>query len=102
MSTGRPLPYRIIGPDADGCWSVVRTNPDGGEDEIGHDGGEPEDQLLVRDWDWVVPELNRVAAERDEAALRERSALAAWLRRTGRHKDAEAVERAAHWTGEPF
>jgi len=25
---------------------------------IGCDGGEPEDQLLVRDWKWVVTELN--------------------------------------------
>jgi len=26
---------------------------------VGQDGGEPEDQLLVRDWSWVVKELNR-------------------------------------------
>ena len=26
------------------------------------DGGEPEDQLLTRDWSWVVPLLNKIAA----------------------------------------
>lgn len=25
---------------------------------VGGDGGEPEDQLLVRDWEWVVHALN--------------------------------------------
>lgn len=25
---------------------------------VGSDGGEPEDQLLYRDWRWVVPALN--------------------------------------------
>src|SRR3990167_3321539 len=27
---------------------------------VGSDGGEPEDQTLDRDWDWVVEELNKV------------------------------------------
>jgi len=26
---------------------------------LGSDGGEPEDQVLYRDWKWVVPELNK-------------------------------------------
>lgn len=29
---------------------------------VGIDGGEPEDQLLCRDWKWVPEELNRLAA----------------------------------------
>lgn len=33
---------------------------------IGSDGGEPEDQVLVRDWRWVVDALNAVV---DEAKL---------------------------------
>lgn len=30
---------------------------------LGTDGGEPEDQLLVRDWQWVVIELNKLMTE---------------------------------------
>lgn len=30
--------------------------------EIGRDGGEPEDQLLIRDWGWVCPALNAAYA----------------------------------------
>jgi hypothetical protein len=26
---------------------------------VGSDGGEPEDQTLVRDWSWIVPALER-------------------------------------------
>jgi hypothetical protein len=37
---------------------VVENLPDGSYKIIGKDGGEPEDQLLYRDWDWVVPALN--------------------------------------------
>jgi hypothetical protein len=37
--------------------------------ELGADGGEPEDQLLVRDWEWVPKELNALQAE--NARLRE-------------------------------
>lgn len=31
--------------------------------EIGSDGGEPEDQTLVRDWRWVPKILNKLANE---------------------------------------
>lgn len=31
-------------------------------EEVGRDGGEPEDQTLVRDWDWVAKALNKLAA----------------------------------------
>jgi hypothetical protein len=31
---------------------------------VGSDGGEPEDQLLVRNWSWVAKEMNALAAER--------------------------------------
>ena len=40
-------------------WCVLDTETN---TVIGEDGGEPEDQLLVRDWDWVVHALN--AAEK--------------------------------------
>lgn len=28
---------------------------------VGRDGGEPEDNLFIRDWSWVETELNRLA-----------------------------------------
>jgi len=31
---------------------------------LGMDGGEPEDQTLGRDWNWVADELNKVAEEK--------------------------------------
>lgn len=36
--------------------------------EVGHDGGEPEDQTLYRDWSWVVPALNKAFKDGKEAA----------------------------------
>ena len=39
-------------------WCIVEHLPDGTLILIGCDGGEPEDQLLVRDWSWVAPALN--------------------------------------------
>ncbi|GAF86353.1 unnamed protein product [marine sediment metagenome] len=42
------------------CWVIVDTETG---DSVGEDGGEPEDQLLVRDWSWVAPALN-AASER--------------------------------------
>lgn len=41
-------------------WAVIDRST--GE-VIGCDGGEPEDQVLVRDWRWVVDALNAVADE---------------------------------------
>ena len=37
---------------------VVENLPDGRTRVVGSDGGEPEDQRLSRDWEWVVPALN--------------------------------------------
>ena len=48
---------------------VYRVSSDGTHEFIGADGGEPEDQLLGRDWDWVVSALN------DTYALGRREAL---------------------------
>lgn len=39
-------------------YHVVEFPPGDQPHIIGSDGGEPEDQLLVRDWDWVVVALN--------------------------------------------
>lgn len=33
---------------------------------VGMDGGEPEDQTLNRNWDWIVEELNKLAKEIDD------------------------------------
>lgn len=59
--------YLGIRTSYDRCWAVV---DDRGE-LIGADGGEPEDQLLVRDWSWVVEALNAAYARgrRDCAEL---------------------------------
>lgn len=40
--------------------------------ELGCDGGEPEDQLLTRDWAWVADELNSLAAALTDAYARGR------------------------------
>lgn len=45
----------------DYCWVVVDTS-DGRV--VGHDSAEPEDKLLVRDFRWVVDELNRLDEEK--------------------------------------
>ena len=65
-------------------WSIVDTADN---TIVASDGGEPEDQLLVRDWSWVVKSLNadeaRIAALRAEnAALKEllRGALSGGVR----------------------
>jgi hypothetical protein len=31
--------------------------------DVGEDGGEPEDQLLIRDWSWVAVEMNKLDDE---------------------------------------
>ncbi len=46
--------------EGDTCWCVVDTKE---KTIVGYDGGCPEDQLLVRDWDWVAKALNDVDAE---------------------------------------
>lgn len=33
---------------------------------LGRDGGEPEDQLLCRDWNWVAKEMNKLANDIEE------------------------------------
>lgn len=45
--------------DSDGYWSygVWRFEDYRPVEFIGADGGEPEDQTLVRDWSWVAPAL---------------------------------------------
>lgn len=47
---------------------------------VGRDGGEPEDQTLVRNWSWVADEMNKLdraarASEREECAR----VVEAWL-----------------------
>ena len=59
-------------------WGVIDT-ADGRL--VGIDGGEPEDQLLCRDWKWVVVELNLLAATlaaRDERVRELEAEVSAW------------------------
>lgn len=44
------------------CWCLML-----GDELVGCDGGEPEDQMLVRDWAWVPERLNAERAARLEA-----------------------------------
>ena len=41
------------------CWCVVLFEDGKQKEIIGWDGGEPEDQVLVRDWDWVADALKK-------------------------------------------
>lgn len=51
------------------CWVLVGVDAEGNTvEELGCDGGEPEDQTLVRDWDWVPDLINSLLS--DMAALR--------------------------------
>ena len=46
------------------CWDLVLKDKDNQVIEVlGSDGGEPEDQLLVRDWDWVPTLIQRYLNE---------------------------------------
>jgi hypothetical protein len=67
-------------------WLVVENLPDGTKRIVGEDGGEPEDQLLVRDWKWVAPELN-AAFKAGVEAERERCAKIAEGQRAYCHND---------------
>jgi hypothetical protein len=98
--------YRIIGsaearergyPDAPQagwwgeCWCIYRFDADGrAVERVGSDGGEPEDQVLVRDWAWVAEALNR-EAERCRAAARDA--------RTAALREAEGMLRAGAMHG---
>ena len=46
-----------------GSWCLLEKLWNGAFRLVGQDGGEPEDQLLVRDWSWVCDELNRLSKE---------------------------------------
>ena len=40
------------------CWCIYETDGTAPIHLVGYNSGEPEDQLLLRDWDWIVRELN--------------------------------------------
>ena len=44
-------------------WMLYEFDGDTPVRLVGEDGGEPEDQLLVRDWKWVPEEMNKLAVE---------------------------------------
>ena len=69
------LPKRFLEED-DPCFEeddfrffLVRTENNEIIEIIGTDGGEPEDQLLVRDWKWVAPALNNAYKRGQQNAL---------------------------------
>lgn len=43
----------------DYCWVLYRCEDSVPVEYIAQDGGEPEDQLLVRDWGWVPVALQK-------------------------------------------
>ena len=50
-----PDEFKVIMRQGDSRWVLMKTKEDGTPIEIlGCDGGEPEDQFLVRDWKWVA------------------------------------------------
>lgn len=55
------MEYDVREADRDGRSKLVRINDDGTEDDLGWDGGEPEDNLFYRSWSWVPKELNALA-----------------------------------------
>jgi len=77
MSTlGYKLSYRVIfcedlpdhikkqldyGKGEDLFWALVEYHDGSPVFAIGCDGGEPEDQILVRDWKWVGIAMNKLA-----------------------------------------
>lgn len=44
-------------------WCLYETDGEKPTRLVFSDGGEPEDQSLVRDWSWVPEELNRLSEE---------------------------------------
>ena len=42
----------------DYCWVLCHIKDNKPIQYIAHDGGEPEDQVFVRDLDWIAPSLN--------------------------------------------
>lgn len=54
---------REEGWDLDLHYCIVENLPGGGQRYVGDDQVAPEDTLLVRDFSWVVAELNKLAEE---------------------------------------
>lgn len=50
-----------VGPDDYSTYLVEQVDG-GGPRIVGSDGGEPEDQILGRDWAWVLPAIRRAYA----------------------------------------
>ena len=55
--------YREASEEDRAAWVLIDTATN---TEVGRDGGEPEDQLLVRDWKWVPEVLNKLAVELEQ------------------------------------
>lgn len=93
--TSRRFYIDDMGPDEDG-WRIVdrATGAD-----VGYDGGEPEDQILVRDWAWVADALNQVEAERRasvERLTRERDAAVERATLVAKHSEEEIKQLVDH------
>jgi len=53
------LPEQLRDDLPEDCFAVVLLEGERVVQLIGWDGGEPEDQLLCRDWSWVVVALDK-------------------------------------------
>jgi len=71
---------------------------------LGHDGGAPEDQLLVRDWAWVPRLLASEVAEATKRLQREladlaRESVARELKLARLEGEVERMRRSWWWAG---
>lgn len=62
------LPKRLYNPDKiywlqEPFCALVEYDDEEPVRIVGRDGGEPEDQSLVRDWNWVADEMNKLDDE---------------------------------------
>lgn len=68
-------------------WCLLEKMDDGTHRLVGMDGGEPEDQLLIRDWAWVVTELNAQAKQIEKLKRVAKAADAAYDCYVAAHSD---------------
>lgn len=62
-------------------WCLYETDGERPIRLVGTDNGEPEDNLLVRDWKWVPVELNRLAGRVKELEAARRDLVTRLLQR---------------------
>ena len=90
-----------VGVDEDWRYMIRITDANGTREYF--DRGEPEDNTFYRDYDWIVPELQRAyaagAADREAAgAIEERARIVAWLKKVARDECVDDERGAVEWT----